>query len=71
MDAPEQSAALVDAFQHIQRMRFEQQVRASADEAGNRVDPDQLHELDRLILKEAFKQIQALQKNLVRTYARD
>ena len=62
-------AALIDAFQHIQRLRLQQQVSGAADAVSNRVVPDELHELDRLILKEALKQIGYLQKRLVREYA--
>ncbi|MEF8724817.1 MAG: putative nucleotidyltransferase substrate binding domain-containing protein [Candidatus Accumulibacter delftensis] len=62
-------AALIDAFQHIQRLRLQQQVSGAADAVSNRVAPDELHELDRLILKEALKQIGYLQKRLVREYA--
>ncbi|WP_313953639.1 DUF294 nucleotidyltransferase-like domain-containing protein [Accumulibacter sp.] len=62
-------AALIDAFQHIQRLRLQQQVNSGADSVSNRVDPDELHELDRLILKEALKQVAYLQKRLVREYA--
>jgi signal-transduction protein with cAMP-binding, CBS, and nucleotidyltransferase domain len=62
-------AALIDAFQHIQRLRLQQQVNGAADAVSNRVAPDELHELDRLILKEALKQIGYLQKRLVREYA--
>ncbi|MCB1943171.1 MAG: CBS domain-containing protein [Candidatus Accumulibacter sp.] len=63
------AAALIDAFQHIQRLRLEQQVHGSADAISNRVDPDELHELDRLILKESLKQVGYLQKRLVRDFA--
>ncbi|WP_300454371.1 DUF294 nucleotidyltransferase-like domain-containing protein [Accumulibacter sp.] len=62
----EHTATLIDAFQHIQRVRLEQQVKRGA---GNRVDPDDLHELDRLILKESLKQVALLHKRLVREYA--
>ena len=61
-------AALIDAFHHIQRLRLEHQVIRVAGTVSNRVDPDDLHELDRLILKEAFKQVQSLQKRLIREY---
>ncbi|MDA0191649.1 MAG: hypothetical protein OSW77_15425, partial [Proteobacteria bacterium] len=37
-------------------------------EAANRVDPDRLHELDRLILKESLKQARGLQQRLARAY---
>ncbi|WP_291991536.1 DUF294 nucleotidyltransferase-like domain-containing protein [Candidatus Accumulibacter sp. ACC003] len=62
-------AALIDAFQHIQRLRLEQQVSGGEEALANRVDPDELHELDRLILKESFKQVGYLQKRLIREYA--
>lgn len=65
----EETAALIDAFQHIQRVRLERQVKDGDGAAGNRVDPDQLHQLDRLILKECLKQVPILQKRLVRLYA--
>ena len=65
--APDQTAALVDAFQHIQRLRLEQQGRHPMP--SNRVDPDDLHELDRLILKESLKQVGHLQRRLVREFA--
>ncbi|MEF8706755.1 MAG: DUF294 nucleotidyltransferase-like domain-containing protein [Candidatus Accumulibacter sp. UW27] len=61
-------AALIDAFHHIQRLRLEQQVNRSPETASNRVNPDELHELDRLILKESLKQVQFLQKRLSREY---
>jgi hypothetical protein len=61
-------AALIDAFHHIQRLRLEQQVNCAAMAVSNRVNPDDLHELDRLILKESLKQVQNLQKRLAREY---
>ncbi|MFZ2854128.1 MAG: DUF294 nucleotidyltransferase-like domain-containing protein [Rhodocyclaceae bacterium] len=64
-----ETAALVDAFYHIQRLRLEHQVGGSAGESPNRVNPDQLHELDRLILKESLKQAHSLQQRLARDYA--
>lgn len=66
--AAEQMAALAAAFQHIQRLRLEHQVNGSAAGMSNRIDPDNLHELDRLILKESFKQVQNLQRRLAREY---
>ena len=67
--AAEQAAALIDAFQYIQRVRLEQQVKSGAGTPTNRVDPDDLHELDRLILKESLKQVENLQKRLIRKFA--
>jgi len=68
-NTPEQMAATIDAFHHIQRIRLEQQMSGRPGGLSNRVDPDDLHELDRLILKETFKQIQGLQRGLARAYA--
>ena len=62
-----ETAALIDAFQHIQRLRLEQQASQSA--APNRVNPDRLHALDRHILKESLKQARSLQQRLARDYA--
>lgn len=62
-------AALLDAFYHIQRLRLEHQVSGQSEDAPNRVDPDKLHELDRLILKESLKQARNLQQRLARDYA--
>ena len=66
---PHEIAALLDAFFHIQRLRLENQVAGPDDEAPNRVDPDRLHELDRLILKESLKQARNLQQRLARDYS--
>ncbi len=66
--APDQTAALIDAFHHIQRLRLDHQVIRGAGGDSNRVDPDHLHDLDRLILKESLKQVQTLQKRLIREY---
>lgn len=66
----DETAALVDAFYHIQRLRLENQVGAGSEEAAaNRVNPDHLHKLDRLILKESLKQAYSLQQRLARDYA--
>lgn len=62
-------AALLDALNHIQRLRLENQVNGGASTAPNRVNPDELHELDRLILKESLKQARNLQQRLARDYA--
>ncbi len=64
-----ETAALVDAFYHIQRLRLEHQVGDGASAAPNRVNPDHLHELDRHILKESLKQVRSLQQRLARDYA--
>ncbi|MBN8452218.1 DUF294 nucleotidyltransferase-like domain-containing protein [Accumulibacter sp.] len=64
----EELAAMIDAFQHIQRLRLGRQAAAPLMAASNRVNPDELHELDRLILRESLKQVQTLQKRLSREY---
>jgi len=57
--------AMIDGFYFIQQLRLRRQQDLAADDAGaNRVDPDTLNELDRLILKEAFKQARKLQDKL-------
>ena len=64
-----ETAALVDAFYHVQRLRLEHQVGERGHEAPNRINPDHLHELDRYILKESLKQARNLQQRLARDYA--
>lgn len=59
---PEETAAFVGALTQVQRMRLSNQVAATAEGAENRVDPDQLNELDRQILKEIFRQVKHLQQ---------
>jgi CBS domain-containing protein len=63
-----ETAALVDAFYHIQRLRLERQAGGHGSAAPNRVNPDQLHELDRHILKESLKQARSLQQRLALDY---
>ena len=63
-------AAIVDAFLAVQRLRLRHQ--ASQDalgvETANRIDPDDLHELDRSILKESFRLARRLQRRLALDY---
>ena len=57
--------AMIDGFYFIQLLRLFHQHDLQGSEAGaNRIDPDRLNELDRLILKEAFKQARKLQEKL-------
>lgn len=58
------TAAEVEAFQLIQRFRVHQQLQTADRDAANRVDPGDLNELHRLMLKEAFKQAKRLQLRL-------
>lgn len=51
-------------FVQILRMRLHQGQAARGAELSNRLDPDSLNELDRRILKEAFRQARSLQRRL-------
>lgn len=61
---PEETAAFLAALDQVQRIRFANQLRAPSPAAANRVDPQRLHDLDRQILKEAFRQAKRLQQFL-------
>ncbi|MCK9388432.1 MAG: DUF294 nucleotidyltransferase-like domain-containing protein [Sulfuritalea sp.] len=60
----EEAAAMAAAFYQIQRLRLQNQVSGEFPEAANRINPDRLHQLDRQILKEAFRQARTLQQRL-------
>jgi CBS domain-containing protein len=62
--------AIVDAFLVIQRLRLRRQASQDAQvaETANRIDPDELHELDRAILKESFRLARRLQRRLALDY---
>lgn len=60
--------AIVDAFFFIQLLRLRNQHAGAAPGAANRVNPAHLNELDRLILKEAFKQARKLQQRMKLDY---
>jgi len=62
--SPEETAAEVEAFYLVQRFRFQQQLAADTPEKANRLNPSSLNELNRLMLKEAFKQAKKLQLRL-------
>ncbi|MBL8378330.1 MAG: CBS domain-containing protein [Burkholderiales bacterium] len=63
-DAPLADAA-IQAFQFIQGLRMSRQLRGVADPlAANHIDLGELNELDRRILKEAFRQARKLQDRL-------
>lgn len=61
----DESSSIIDGFYFIQLLRLRRQ-REPGEAAGaaNRVDPDKLNELDRQILKQAFKQARRLQGRL-------
>lgn len=57
--------AMIDGFYFVQLLRLRHQHDLNGNDAGaNRIDPDELNELDRHILKEAFKQARKLQDKL-------
>ncbi|EXJ14921.1 DUF294 nucleotidyltransferase-like domain-containing protein [Imhoffiella purpurea] len=61
---PEELAAEIEAFHLIQRFRIHQQLQTRDRDAANRVDPDDLNELHRLMLKESFKQAKKIQSRI-------
>ncbi len=62
--SPEDTAATVEAFHLVQRFRIHQQLATQDLERANRLDPSDLNELHRLMLKEAFKQAKRIQLRL-------
>jgi CBS domain-containing protein len=60
--------AVIDGFFVIQQMRLRLQQEGTPAGIENRVDPDTLNELDRHILKEAFKQAKKLQGRMQLEY---
>ena len=60
--------AIIEGFFFIQKLRLRNQQGDVDEGAANRVDPDDLNELDRLVLREAFKQAKRLQSRLQLEY---
>jgi CBS domain-containing protein len=60
--------AMIDAYFFIQSLRLRNQHAGAVQGAANRINPAHLNELDRLILKEAFKQARKLQQRLKLDY---
>ena len=60
----EDTNAVIDGFFFIQKLRLRNQRNQARPGAENRVDPDQLNELDRQMLKEAFKLAKRIQTTL-------
>jgi CBS domain-containing protein len=60
--------ATIDAFHYLQVLRLRAQERALG--SPNRIDPEQLNEIDQRMLQEAFRQGRKLQQRLQTTYAR-
>ncbi len=62
-------AAMIDGFHFVHLLRLRNQCRPGVLPGGaNRLDPRELNELDRQILKESFRQARKLQQRLVREY---
>jgi CBS domain-containing protein len=66
-----EAAAAVEAFHFIQGLRLKRQYLEAAPPPGaeNRITPDRLNEIDRRILKAAFRQAALLQDRLRMDYA--
>ena len=66
----EEVSAIIDGFHFIQLLRLRSQHLETEHDADgdNRIDPDALNELDRRILKEAFRQARKLQLRLKLDY---
>jgi len=60
--------AVIDGFFFIQQLRLRNQRAGTPLGGENRIDPDRLNELDRQVLKEAFKQVKRLQSRLQLEY---
>ncbi len=65
----EDIAAEVEGFHLVQRFRIRQQLTTRDQDAANRVNPADLNELNRLMLKEALKQARKMQLRLRQQYA--
>jgi len=61
-----EAAAWVDAFHFIQLLRLRRQYELlnQGQEPHNRINPEELNELDRKVLLEAFRQARKMQKSL-------
>lgn len=66
----ESAESWIEAYQYIQllRMRQHQQQSRSGKELDNFLDPDELNELERRILKESFRQARKIQTKLALDY---
>lgn len=63
-------AAFVDAYDYIRmlRLRLNDRQSQTAGPLSNRIDPDELNDLDRRILRESFKEARRLQAKLALDY---
>ena len=66
----EAAASWIEAYQYIQllRMRKHRQQAAKGVALDNHLDPNELNELERRILKEAFRQARKLQSKIALDY---
>ena len=66
----EDAAAAIDAFNFIQllRLRHQHSEQTQGREGDNLIRPDELNEVERRILKEAFRQARKLQQRLKLDY---
>ena len=60
--------AVIDGFFFIQQLRLRVQQAGTPMGLANRVDPEELNELDRFVLKEALKQAKKLQRRIQLDY---
>jgi CBS domain-containing protein len=60
--------AVIEGFHFLQKLRLRVQQEGSPMGQANRIDPEQLNELDRFVLKEAFKQAKKLQGRIQMDY---
>ena len=60
--------AIIDGFFFLQQLRLRVQQAGTPVGLANRVDPEQLNELDRFVLKQALKQAQKLQNRIQLDY---
>jgi CBS domain-containing protein len=60
--------AVIDGFHFLQQLRLRVQQQGTTMGLANRVDPEKLNELDRFVLKEAFKQAKKLQGRIQLDY---
>ena len=65
---PRHVDATVEAFHFLQLLRLRQQDQPGAVQDPNRIDPNELNEIDQRMLKEAFRQAKQLQERLRLTY---
>ncbi|NWG72767.1 MAG: nucleotidyltransferase, partial [Parvularculaceae bacterium] len=64
----EDIGAIVAGFHFLQRLRLRVQQEGTPMGLANRIDPEALNELDRFVLKEAFKQARKLQGRIQMDY---